>query len=233
MEGGKDGREGKDKAIETVLLNRYLSVCVCVFQVNEGVMGFVKASQLVETLPETAPAPHEVGSSPTNTHLPTSFVPASKLISASRVAPEVDNAASGPSNVLLRCGKHERKLTESPPTELADEESRHTSVGVGRLRRVKVDPNDLYEDDPSSSEDESQSIPRVSGPGIFGFQMASSLSVSSPQPSQSTVSSDRESRVASSVRSSVAGGSGRGGKGGKLATGHTKPLPKITSFFEK
>lgn len=204
------------------------------FQVNEGVMGFVKASQLVETLPETAPAPHEVGSSPPNTKLPTSFVPASKLISASRVAPEVDDTASGSSSVLLRrCGKHERKLTESPPTELADEESRHTSVGVGQLRRVKVDPNDLHEDDPSSSEDESQSVPRVSGPGMFGFQMASRLSVSSPQPSQSTVSSDRESRVASSVRSSVAGGSGRGGKGGKPATGHTKPLPKITSFFEK
>jgi ATP-dependent DNA helicase Q5 len=209
--------------------------------VSDGVLGFVKASQLVDSHPEIVP--RKVGGSSLSNKPPTSFVAASKLVSDSRavtqsdpvVLDDNDDDASGPSGAPQSKRGSERESPPSGATEVTSKDShscKPESTGVGRLKRVNVDPNDLFEDDPTSSEDETSPVPRVSGPQMFGFQMASSLCVASPAPSQSsTVSSDMKTRVtSSSLTSSVAVEIGGRGKG---ATGHTKPLPKIASFFEK
>ena len=218
-------------------------------QVSDGVLGFVKASQLVDCLPESTPSPHEVGSGSflnATTKLPTSFVPASKLVSVSRTASMdsdrvvLDDAICSGSSDAAR--QRERDQMENPifgAAEVTSKESQPGSAQVGRLKRVKVDLNDLFEDDPTSSEEESSlsSVPRVSGPaGMLGFRLASTLSVSSLslRPSQqSTVTSSKETQVSSSVPVGNGGRRGKGGGKGPARAGHTKPLPKISNFFEK
>ena len=214
-------------------------------QVSDGVLGFVKASQLVDSHSRESVLP-KVGGSLLSNKPPASFVAASKLVSDSRVATQSDpvvfdyhdDDASGQSGAPQSKRWSERESPAFGATEVTSKDShscKPDSTGVGRLKRVKVDPNDLFEDDPTSSEDEVSPVARVSGPQMFGFQMASSLCVTSPVPSQSsTVSSDMKTRVtSSSLTSSVAVEIGGRGKGGKGTTGHTKPLPKITSLFEK
>ena len=112
-----------------------------------------------------------------------------------------------------------------------------SSSGMGSLRRVKVDLHDLYTET-SSDEDADPAGHPVSGPGM-GFQLASSLCTmpSSLTACSVTASSGKTSSVAcSSARPPTVGESGapRGGVHmPKSSTGHTKPLPKITNFFEK
>ena len=92
------------------------------------------------------------------------------------------------------------------------------------LKRVKIDPNDLFVEISSSSDEELIPIPPVSGPGM-GFQLASSLSISSAWP-QST--GDTMPSVVSSVNPAE-----NGGRGVLASGGCAKPLPKITNFFER
>ena len=197
-------------------------------------LGFIKASELVESLPDSG----EVSGSSMDASLPTSFVPASKLVSAVRTVTKAGPLVLDDAVEDLSQSKREREKEILPfgPTEFPDKDThahQTSSTGVGGLKRVKIDPSDLYEDDPTSSEEESLPGPSVSGPGMSGFQLASSLSLSSLPLQSGTVSSDRESSVALSVRPSVAVETSGRGKGGKFASGQAKPLPKITSFFEK
>ena len=128
--------------------------------------------------------------------------------------------------------KVEEKPAEptSSSTEVVDEPSYpSTSYGGGacRLKRVKVDPNDLYVELSSSSDEELIPIPPVSGPGM-GFQLASSLSISSARPLSTR---DAMQSVVFSGRPAENGGPGARRK--LASAGHAKPLPKITNFFEK
>jgi hypothetical protein len=123
----------------------------------------------------------------------------------------------------------EEKYVEPPSrsTAVIDEQSYpSTSYGgrVSGLKRVKIDPNDLFVEVSSSSDEELIPIPPVSGPGM-GFQLASSLSISSAWP-QST--GDTMPSVVSSVNPAE-----NGGRGVLASGGCAKPLPKITNFFER
>ena len=170
----------------------------------------------------------------------TSFVLASQLLPAPITTTQhrVDSVSDDltPDTPKFN-GENKHRLMENLPSCSLTDSHSHLSasdVGAGRLKRVKVDPNDLYEDYPTSSEATSPSPgPSVSGPGLTGFFRASNLAVASPSlTSRSTAAaSGREGDcggVVSSVRPSVCVTERERG-----TKGHTKPLPKITNFFNK
>ena len=172
---------------------------------------------------------------------PTSFVPASKLVCVTSTVGEQDKltpSSTGTSRAAPDGAEMLQKVEEKSAeptfssTKVVDEPSYPSTSydgGASRLKRVKVDPNDLYVELSSSSDEELIPIPPVSGPG-FGFQLASSLSISSAAAWPHSTSEARPS-VASSVRPAENGGPGVQRK--FASTGRAKPLPKITNFFEK
>ena len=220
--------------------------------------GFIKASELVGggngPLPH-APDPDEINSTiphnlPTTitTTIAASFIPASKLLLTTTDTEHLNTHTSYESVSMKQGPAEERRMsskesTPSPSSVTEQEEHPSTSADCGSvasLRRVNVDPVDLYVD-ASSDEEGVGSGSSVSGPGM-GFQLASSLlTVTSPLTTRTNLSSGSQSGSVSSLRpsssSSAAGRrrSGGGGReeGGKSATGPAKPLPRINNFFER
>lgn len=178
-------------------------------QSSDEVKGFVKASELVgKTAPtyttstsDDREASATVRSAP---QLPTSFVPASKLMSASLSHNHL------PPSVRTEDGqRNSSKSSSSSPTD------KHPHSSTSHLRRVHVDINDLYEE--TSSDDDLLPGPPVSGPGM-NFQQSSMLSTSSALSHSATTST------------SIAACTSAVSSGQEKVTDHK---PNITSFFQR
>ena len=183
-------------------------------QMNDGTMGFIKASELMGN---KSNLPHNVSDTTTSTtthHYPitttttSSFIPASKLISTTNIDRTHSNDLL--SNAVFNRHHNDSGVISNESTPSSSSTSHdHQSTsdhfeGVARLKRVKIDPNDLYLDT-FSDEECVDSGPSVSGPGM-GFQTASNvLLVTSPPltASSTTLSSGTMSSITSSVKPST------------------------------
>ena len=138
-------------------------------QPDDNMLGFVKASEL---LPKPATSVPEISSTTSLTELPST---SSRLLCPglqSDPTPSDSNESVTDTLDVSRGGNIEGmvKSTEGPcpsPTSLIDLENhndyfRSTSSGSG-LTRVHVDPNDLYIEVSSSSDEDSPSVPTILG----------------------------------------------------------------------
>lgn len=133
-----------------------------------------------------------------------SFVPASKLMSAS-----LSHNSLPPS---VRTEDRQRNSSKSSSLSPTD---KHPHSSTSCLRRVHINVNDLYEE--TSSEDDLLPGPPVSGPGM-NFQQSSMLSTSSALSHSATMST------------SVAACTSAVSSGQEKVTDHN---PKISSFFQR
>lgn len=203
-------------------------------------MGFVKASELmgntISGVPDCQEASDDL-SAPIAPQFATSFIPASKLVTSSAIT-EPDNsvrsvtcdAVNTVPDAAHVSSSNQRNSAESPSSLTGFDEHSCPSTSYGgahQLKRLHIDPNDLYSE--ASSDEDLPPTPPVSGPGL-GFQRASSLSISS---ALSQSASNDMTRIASSGKSAWrATVSGARGKRKQQATEHTTPL-KIANYFER
>ena len=189
-------------------------------------MGFIKASELMgsksslpysNTATETLTHHNSICTSSTS-----SFIPASKLMYTTTDVARTQSdgflsktqSSSLLPNTVSNRHHHKKKKTESGVNSKQSTLSslstyNHHSASdhfesVSRLKRVKIDPSDLYMDTSSDEEYLDSSRPSVSGPGM-GFRIASSLLTSPVTAPYSTTSITTESsgRMSSNMTSSV------------------------------
>ena len=212
-------------------------------QPADGVLGFIKASDLVGkyAAASSSSLPHlqedgVVTARDKKPQLATSFIPALKLLGPSLssrkqvdvAAPAVSEPTSESTTDALSKRQHgwinsgeDTLILAAEVVDLDDFSHPSTSSGsVPQLKTVHIDPNDLYDKAASDSSVEDLHVAPVlpvSGPGM-GFQRASSLTFSSAQSVPLELSTDVVPSVKSTTTthriSSTASTIGRGGRGG-------------------
>ena len=232
-------------------------------QPADGVLGFIKASDLVGkyAAASSSSLPHlqedgVVTARDKKPQLATSFIPALKLLGPSLssrkqvyvAAPAVSEPTSESTTDALSKRQHgwinsgeDTSILAVEVVDLDDFSHPSTSSGsIPQLKTVHIYPDDLYDEAASDSsvEDLAPVLP-VSGPGM-GFQRASSLAFSSAQSVSLELSTDVVPSVKSTTTShrvsstaSTIGRGGRGGGRGKHTSATARTQPKIANLFKK
>lgn len=204
-------------------------------------LGFVKASDLVEkrinssstySLQESVSLTED-SSVPSNNSLANSILPVtSDTVTSKRASDDtLDRAMSG-------YGWKTSSGSYFASGDVIDLDTYGSAPsGPSHLRKIHLDPDNLYKEGPSDSgsngSEDTPTVPPVSGPGLNsrfgGFQLASSLVLSTTSVGSThtpVTSSDRPSSVVDPATVARVAVSRRGKKSS------ARPLPKITNFFE-